>query len=320
MRVLRWKYCNLCKDMEKEDTLKIGNTSLIELTRLRQQTGALAHVFGKAEYENAGGSIKDRVALAIIQDAEEKGTLTKGGTIVEATSGNTGIGLALVAKQKGYRAIIFMPSTMSKERQDMIRKYGGEVVLTDGAKGMQGAVEQANAFVNNTPNCVLAGQFDNPVCVDAHYKTTAPEIDCAIQGQVDVIVAGVGTGGTLTGIGKYFKEKNPQTYVVAVEPSASPLLSKGVAGAHGIQGIGANFIPSILDRTIYDEVQTVTEEDALFWAKLMRKEENAFVGISSGAAVCVAMRLATRKEYAGKNVVVILPDSADRYLSVKNFL
>ena len=306
--------------MKRQEQLKIGNTSLIEFTRLQTETGALARVFGKAEYENAGGSIKDRVAQAIIQDAEEKGELKPGGTVVEATSGNTGIGLALVAKTKGYRAVIFMPSTMSKERQELIKSYGGVVVLTDGAKGMQGAVEEAQAFVDKTENSVLAGQFDNPVCVDAHYQTTAPEIYGALNGEVDILVAGVGTGGTLTGIGKYLKEKNPNIRVVAVEPYHSPLLSKGVAGKHGLQGIGANFIPSILDRTVYDEVQTVTEEEAFYWAKKLRQVENAFVGISAGASVCVAMRLAKQEENRGKNIVVILPDGGDRYLSVENFI
>ncbi len=300
-----------------DGVMRIGNTPLIEFTKIRD---AYAHIFGKAEYCNAGGSIKDRVALAIIEDAERAGTLKPHGTIVEATSGNTGIGLALVAKAKGYRAVIFMPSTMSKERQAFIQKYGGEVILTDGVKGMQGAVAEAEAYVKNTPNCVLAGQFVNPVCVTAHYQTTAPEIDIALQGKADILVAGVGTGGTLTGIGRYLKEKNPQARVVAVEPAHSPLLSKGYAGSHGLQGIGANFIPEILDRTVYDEVQTVAEEEAFYWAKYAREQENAFVGISSGASLCVAVRLAKCKENQGKNIVVILPDSGDRYLSVAGFM
>lgn len=299
---------------------RIGNTPLIEFTHVQEQENCFARIFGKAEYCNAGGSIKDRVAKAMIEDAEASGKLCTGGTVVEATSGNTGIGLALVAKAKGYRAVIFMPSTMSKERQDFIRKYGGEVVLTDGAKGMQGAVQKAEAYVNATPNCILAGQFVNPVCVTAHYQTTAPEIYETLNGKADILVAGVGTGGTLTGIGKYLKEKNPKAQVVAVEPASSPLLSKGYAGKHGLQGIGANFIPEILDTGIYDEVQTVTEEEALYWAKRVRVEENAFVGISAGASICVAVRIAKRKENVGKNIVVILPDGGDRYLSVPGFM
>ena len=304
--------------MEKQ--LKIGKTSLIECKTLYEKYRLQAHIFVKAEYENAGGSIKDRVAKAIIEDAEQKGLLKKGGCVVEATSGNTGIGLALVSKSKGYKAVIFMPSTMSKERQDLIASYGGEVRLTDGEKGMQGAVEEAQVFVRENDNCIFAGQFDNPVCVSAHYDSTAPEIVAALNGKTDIIVVAVGTGGTLTGISKYCKEKNPSTRVVAVEPSASPLLSKGYAGKHGIQGIGANFIPSILDRNAYDEVQTVTEEEAFSWAKVLRETEKINAGISSGASLCVAMRLAMQEENAGKNIVVILPDGADRYASVPNFL
>lgn len=298
----------------------IGNTPLIEFTKLKGEAEVYARVFGKAEYHNAGGSIKDRVAKAIIEDAERLGKLQKGGTVVEATSGNTGIGLALVAKAKGYRSVIFMPNTMSVERQELIKRYGGEVVLTDGTKGMQGAVAEAERFVQNTENCIMAGQFVNPVNVTAHYETTGPEIYMALDGAVDILVAGVGTGGTITGIGKFLKEKNPQTKVVAVEPTASPLLSKGYAGAHGLQGIGANFIPEILDRGVYDEVQTVSEAEAFYWARYAREKENAFIGISAGASLCVAVRLAKEKENAGKNIVVILPDGGDRYLSVKGFM
>lgn len=304
--------------MEKQ--LKIGNTSLIECKALYKQYGLKARIFAKAEYENAGGSIKDRVAKAIIEDAEERGVLQKGGCIVEATSGNTGIGLALVAKAKGYNAVIFMPSTMSKERQDFIASYGGEVRLTDGERGMQGALEEAKMFVMKNENCIFAGQFENPVCVKAHYQTTAPEIYTALNGKTDIVVIAVGTGGTLTGISRYCKENNPSVRVVAVEPFASPLLSKGYAGKHGIQGIGANFIPSILDREAYDEVQTVTDKEAFAWAKVLRETENIHAGISSGASVCVAVRLAMQEENKGKNIVVILPDGADRYASVPNFL
>ena len=299
---------------------KIGKTPLLEFTRIQQQESCFARIFGKAEYHNVGGSIKDRVALAIIEDAEKNRRLKTGGTVVEATSGNTGIGLALVAKAKGYRSVIFMPDTMSRERQELIKSYGGEVVLTDGKKGMQGAVEEAERFVENTSNCVLAGQFVNPVNVMAHYWGTAPEIFKALNGKVDILVAGVGTGGTISGIGKYLKEQNPQIKVVAVEPASSPLLSKGYAGAHGLQGIGANFVPKILDVTSYDEVQTVTEEEAFYWAKYARETENAFIGISAGASLCVAVRLAKQEENKNKNVVVILPDGGDRYLSVKNFI
>ena len=303
-----------------ETLQKIGNTPLLEFARIQEKENCKAQIFAKAEYYNAGGSIKDRVALAILEDAEQKGLLKAGGTVVEATSGNTGIGLALVAKAKGYRAVIFMPDTMSKERQSLIKSYGGEVVLTDGKKGMQYAVEEAERFVNATPNCVLAGQFTNPINPLAHYQTTAPEIYEALNGKVDILVAGVGTGGTLTGIGKYLKEKNPQTKVVAVEPTSSPMLSKGYAGAHGLQGIGANFIPATLDRTVYDEVQTVTEEEAFYWAKCARQTENAFIGISAGASLCVAVRLAKLEENKDKNIVVILPDGGDRYVSVKDFM
>ncbi len=303
----------------KKDVLTgIGNTPLLQFTNLDE--GLVARVYGKAEYANVGGSIKDRVALAMITDAERRGALRTGGIVVEATSGNTGIGLALVANAKGYRAVIFMPSTMSKERQDFIKQSGGEVVLTDGALGMQGAVQAAERFVSDTPNSFLAGQFDNPVNPQAHYESTAPEIYAQLKGKVDILVAGVGTGGTLTGIGRYLKEKNPQTRIVAVEPASSPLLSKGYARAHGLQGIGANFIPSILDKSVYDEVQTATEEEAFYWAKVARERENAFVGITAGASLCVAVKLAKRQENAGKNVVVILPDSGDRYVSVPHFM
>ena len=324
MRVHRRKYYGFYKDTAMEQEVQslqnIGNTPLIEFSKIEKEVEAFAKIFGKAEYHNAGGSIKDRVGKAIIEDAERLGKLQAGGTVVEATSGNTGIGLALVAKAKGYRSVIFMPDTMSVERQQLIKRYGGEVVLTDGKEGMQGAVAEAERFVKTTENCIMAGQFVNPVNAKAHYETTAPEIYTALQGKVDILVAGVGTGGTITGIGKFLKEKNPQTKVVAVEPASSPLLSKGYAGAHGLQGIGANFIPEILDTTVYDEVQTVTEEEAFLWAKTAREKEGAFIGISAGASLCVAVRLAKAKENAGKNIVVILPDGGDRYLSVKGFM
>ena len=291
----------------------IGNTTLQRLTALESAGHCVARVFAKVESENLGGSIKDRVAFAIIDDAEKSGRLQKGGVIIEATSGNTGIGLALAAKMRGYRAVIVMPDTMSIERREMIAAYGGEVVLTDGRKGMQAAVEKANELLKATPNSVLADQFNNPVCWQAHYDTTAPEIWAQTDGKVDIFVACVGTGGTLTGIGKYFKETNPACKVVAVEPSASPLLSQGIAGPHKIQGIGANFIPSVLDRSIYDEVLTVTDEDAFAMKSSLEESENLFVGISSGAAVAAALRLASRKENAGKTIVTVLPDHGNRY-------
>lgn len=294
----------------------IGNTPLVRLEKIERQFSLTAKLYAKAENFNAGGSIKDRVALAIVNDAERSGRLKKGGTVIEATSGNTGVGLALVAASRGYKAVIVMPETMTVERRKLISAYGAEIVLTDGNKGMQGAVEKAEELLKNTENAIIAGQFINPVCVTAHYESTAPEIYEALQGAVDIFTAGVGTGGTLTGVGKYLKEKDPQTRVVAVEPQSSPLLSAGRAGAHGIQGIGANFIPQILDRNIYDEVLTVSDKDAVETAKLIAREEGLFVGISAGANVFSAIRLAQRKENAGKTIITVLPDSGDRYLSV----
>ena len=294
----------------------IGNTPLVRLEKIERQFSLTAKLYAKAENFNAGGSIKDRVALAIVNEAERSGRLKKGGTVIEATSGNTGVGLALVAASRGYKAVIVMPETMPVERRKLISAYGAEIVLTDGSQGMQGAVEKAEELLKNTENAIIAGQFINPVCVTAHYESTAPEIYEALQGAVDIFTAGVGTGGTLTGVGKYLKEKDPQTRVVAVEPQSSPLLSAGRAGAHGIQGIGANFIPQILDRNIYDEVLTVSDKDAVETAKLIAREEGLFVGISAGANVFSAIRLAQRKENAGKTIVTVLPDSGDRYLSV----
>lgn len=291
----------------------VGNTSLKELTALAGAENCFARVFAKNESENLGGSIKDRVAFAILDDAEKCGRLKKGGTIIEATSGNTGIGLAVAAKLRGYKAVIVMPDTMSVERREMIASYGGEVVLTDGKKGMQAAVDKANELLAVTPNAILADQFNNPVCRQAHYDTTAPEIWAQTGGKADIFVACVGTGGTLTGVGRYLKEKNPNCQVVAVEPAASPLLSQGWAGAHRIQGIGANFVPAVLDRTVYDEVLTVTDEEAFAMKDRLLKEENLFVGISSGAAVVGALRLAKRPENKGKNIVTILPDHGNRY-------
>ena len=294
----------------------IGNTPLLRLEKIEKEFGAQAQIYAKAEFLSLGGSVKDRVAKAILDDAEKSGKLRKGGTVVEATSGNTGIGLALVATARGYKTVIVMPETMSVERQKLLRAYGAEVVLTAGSKGMQGAVEYAETLAKNTPNALLAGQFDNPANPQAHYDTTAPEIFRQTDGRVDIFVAGVGTGGTLTGVGRYLKERLPSVQIVAVEPQSSPLLSKGVAGAHGIQGIGANFIPSVLDRTIYDEVCTVSDSDAMDTARALGRLEGAFAGISSGAAVFAAITLAKKLENAGKRIVTILPDSGDRYLSV----
>ncbi|MBQ8343004.1 MAG: cysteine synthase A [Clostridia bacterium] len=295
----------------------IGNTSLKELTALVGAENCVARVFAKVESENLGGSIKDRVAFAIIDDAEKSGRLKKGGVIIEATSGNTGIGLALAAKLRGYQAVIVMPDSMSVERREMICSYGGEVVLTDGKKGMQAAVDKANDLLAKTPNAILADQFNNPVCWRAHYDTTAREIWAQTDKKADIFVACVGTGGTLTGVGKYLKEQNPACQVVAVEPASSPLLSQGRAGAHRIQGIGANFVPAVLDRTVYDEVLTVTDEEAFAMKERLLEEENLFVGISSGAAVVGALRLAKRPENAGKNIVTVLPDHGNRYARTK---
>jgi len=294
----------------------IGNTPLAELKNTEEKYGLTARIFAKLEKENEGGSIKDRVALAILEDAEKRGLLTAGGTVVEATSGNTGIGLALVCRARGYRAVIVMPDSMSVERQNMMKEYGAHLVLTDGKLGMQAAVEKAEEIVKNTPNSLLADQFNNPVCAKAHYDTTGVEIWQQTQGNVDIFVACIGTGGTLTGVARYLKEKNPNVKIVGVEPAASPLLTKGVAGAHKIQGIGANFIPTVLDRTVYDEILTVTDEDAFAFARGLKTDENLSVGISSGAALAAVIRLAKRAENEGKNIVTVFPDDGNRYTSV----
>lgn len=298
---------------------KIGNTPLVELKAIEKAFNLKAKLFAKVEYFNPTGSVKDRAAKAMIDEAEISGRLQKGGTVIEATSGNTGIGLAFVAAARGYKAIIVMPETMSIERQKLIRAYGAEVVLTDGAKGMQGAVEKAEEIFKNTPNSIIAGQFENPANAKAHYDTTGPEIYAQTDGKVDIFVAGVGTGGTLTGVGRYLKEQNGDIKIVAIEPASSPLLSKGYAGAHGLQGIGANFIPEILDRDIYDEILAATDEDSFDMARTLGEKEGLFVGISSGTAVWAAVEIAKRPENAGKNIVTLLPDSGDRYLSTKLF-
>ena len=291
----------------------VGNTPLVRLEKTDK--GLPARLFAKVEGVNPAGSIKDRVAFAIIEDAEKNGRLKAGGTVIEATSGNTGIGLAYACKERGYRAIIVMPDSMSIERRQLIASYGAEVVLTDGKLGMSGAVEKALELLRDTPNSILADQFNNPVCAEVHYRTTGAEIWAQTQGKVDIFVACVGTGGTLTGAGRYLKERNPNVKVVAVEPAKSPLLSQGWAGGHGIQGIGANFIPTVLDRTVYDEVVTVTDEGSVKTAVWLYEAEGLSVGISSGAAVAAAKKVAEKAENAGKTVVTILPDEGGRYAS-----
>ena len=297
----------------------IGNTPLVELTHIEKELGLKAKLIAKLELFNPAGSVKDRVALAMINDAEKRGVLSKESVIIEPTSGNTGIGLASVAAARGYKLIIVMPDTMSVERRQIMKAYGAQLVLSPGAKGMPGAIERANQLAASTPNSFIAGQFVNPANVMAHYTTTGPEIYSATDGKVDIFVAGVGTGGTITGTGKYLKEQNSKIKVVAVEPATSPVLSKGVKGPHGIQGIGAGFMPDILDTGIYDEIIPVKDEDAFTYGRLMGKKEGVLVGISSGAALAAAVELARREENAGKQIVVLMPDTGDRYLSTKLF-
>ena len=297
----------------------IGHTPLLELRRYGAKHGFQARVLAKLEYLNPAGSAKDRVGLSMILDAEERGLLKPGGVLIEPTSGNTGIGLACVAAARGYRLILTMPDTMSAERRAMLAAYGAELVLTPGAQGMQGAVDKAEELSRSLPGSFIPGQFANPANPAAHYRTTGPEIWEATEGQVDVFVASVGTGGTLSGTGRYLKEKNPALQVAAVEPDASPLLSGGQAGPHHIQGIGANFIPEALDRTIYDQVIRVKDEDAFTTGREIVRSEGILVGISSGAALWAAGELAKQPEYAGKTIVVVLPDSGDRYLSSPMF-
>lgn len=297
----------------------IGNTPLVELTHIEKELGLKAKLIAKLELFNPAGSVKDRVALAMINDAEKRGVLNKDSIIIEPTSGNTGIGLASVAAARGYKLIIVMPDSMSVERRQIMKAYGAQLVLSPGAKGMPGAIELANQLAASTPNSFIAGQFVNPANVMAHYTTTGPEIYSATDGKVDIFVAGVGTGGTITGTGKYLKEQNSNINVVAVEPAASPVLSKGVKGPHGIQGIGAGFVPDILDTGIYDEIIPVKDEDAFTYGRMMGKKEGVLVGISSGAALAAAVELARREENAGKQIVVLMPDTGDRYLSTKLF-
>ena len=297
----------------------IGGTPLLELTNLENKLGLKARVLAKLEYLNPAGSVKDRVGLAMIDDAEEKGILQPGATIIEPTSGNTGIGLALVAAARGYRAIIVMPDSMSMERRMLMSAYGAELVLTPGSEGMSGAIRKAEELAASIPGSFIPDQFNNPANAMAHYKTTGPEIWKDTGGEVDVFIAGVGTGGTITGTGRYLKEKKSDVKVIAVEPADSPLLSGGKAGPHGLQGIGANFVPGVLDTTVYDAVCPVTTEQAYEAARLLGRNEGVLVGISAGAALHTAIEYAKRMENAGKTIVVLLPDTGDRYLSTPMF-
>ncbi|MCR5640236.1 MAG: cysteine synthase A [Lachnospiraceae bacterium] len=298
----------------------LGNTPLLKADRYAKQAGVTqANIFAKLELFNPAGSAKDRVAYAMIVDAEERGVLKPGATIIEPTSGNTGIGIASVATARGYKAVLTLPDTMSVERRNLLKAYGAEIVLTEGAKGMKGAIEKAEEIQKNTPGSMILGQFDNPANAMAHEKTTGPEIWEQLDGKVDIFVAGVGTGGTITGVGHYLKKQNPDVKVVAVEPETSPVLSQGVSGPHKIQGIGANFVPSILDQKVYDEIITINNEDCFTEGKRFARSEGVIVGISSGAALKAAIILANRPENAGKNIVALLPDSGDRYLSTPLF-
>ena len=297
----------------------IGGTPLLELTRIQKELGLKARILAKLEYLNPAGSVKDRVAKAMIEDAERQGRLNAQSVIIEPTSGNTGIGLASVAAARGYRIIIVMPETMSVERRQLMKAYGAELVLTDGTKGMKGAIAEAERLEKETPGGIVMGQFVNPSNPKAHFETTGPEIYRDTDGKVDIFVAGVGTGGTLSGVGRYLKSKDPKVQIVAVEPADSPVLSKGEAGSHKIQGIGAGFVPDVLDTKIYSQVIGVENDDAFKYGRLVGKKEGILVGISSGAAVCAAVELAKREENAGKTIVALLPDTGDRYLSTELF-
>ena len=303
----------------KSATELIGNTPLVELTNFEKELGLEATVLAKLEYFNPAGSVKDRIAYAIIDEAEKSGKLLPGGTIIEPTSGNTGIGLASIAAAKGYKLIIVLPDTMSVERRNIIKAYGAELVLTEGSKGMKGAIAKAEELQKELPGSIIAGQFVNPANPKAHFEHTGPEIWEDTDGKVDVFVAGVGTGGTVTGVGEYLKSKNPDVKIVAVEPETSPVLSKGTAGAHKIQGIGAGFVPDVLNTKIYDEVFPVANEAAFEYGKKLARTEGVLVGISSGAALYAAAELAKRPENKGKNIVALLPDSGDKYYSTALF-
>lgn len=297
----------------------IGKTPLVELTNIEKKYDLKAKLLGKVEFFNPGGSVKDRVAKAMLDDAEEKGILIKDSVIIEPTSGNTGIGLALMSVARGYRCIIVMPDTMSMERRMLMKAYGAELVLSEGAKGMTGAIAKAEELAKEIPHSFIPGQFENPANAQAHYLTTGPEIYTDTDGNVDIFVAGVGTGGTLTGTGRYLKEQKPEVKVVAVEPQNSAVLSGKPAGPHGLQGIGAGFIPEVLDTSIYDEIVPVSNEDAFAMGKMIGRTEGILVGISAGAALFAAIELAKKEENAGKNIVVLLPDTGDRYLSTTLF-
>lgn len=306
-------------NIKKNAAELIGRTPLMELTHIEKEYDLKAKILAKLELFNVTGSIKDRIALAMIEDAEKKGLLKEGSVIIEPTSGNTGIGLASVGTSKGYKVIIVMPDSFSIERRKLIKAYGAEIVLSEGSKGMSGAIEKAEELLKQIPGSFIPSQFENPANPEAHYLTTGPEIWQDTDGQVDILVAGVGTGGTLSGTGRYLKEQNKDVKVIAVEPDASPLLSGGKAGPHAIQGIGANFIPNTLDRNIYDEVIRIKNDDAINTAASFSRKEGVLVGISAGAALHAAIELAKREENEGKNIVVIMPDSGDRYLSTKLF-
>lgn len=299
--------------------LLIGHTPLLELSNIEKEFGLEAKVLAKLEYFNPAGSVKDRVAKAMLDDAEKSGKIKPGATIIEPTSGNTGIGLASVGVARGYKVVIVMPETMSVERRQIIKAYGAEIVLTEGAKGMKGAIAKAEELQKSTPNSFIPGQFVNPANPKAHYESTGPEIWEDTDGKVDWFVAGVGTGGTVSGVGKYLKEKNANVKVAAVEPASSAVLSTGVAGPHKIQGIGAGFVPEVLDKTVYDEIIRVTNEDAFAYGRLVGRKEGVLVGISSGAALWAAIEIAKRPENKGKQIVVLLPDTGDRYLSTPLF-
>lgn len=297
----------------------VGSTPLLELKNIEKEYHLQCRLLAKLEGMNPAGSVKDRVALSMINDAEEKGLLPPGGTIIEPTSGNTGIGLCAIAASRGYKAIIVMPDSMSMERQLLMKAYGAELVLTEGKLGMRGAIEKAEQLHKEIPGSIIAGQFENPANPFAHVQTTGPEIWNDTDGDVDIFVAGIGTGGTITGTGRYLKQQKENLKIVAVEPASSPLLSKGLAGSHGLQGIGANFVPDVLDTKIYDEIQTVTEEEAYAAGRLLGRKEGILAGISAGAALHAAVEVAKRPESAGKTIVVLLPDTGERYLSTPMF-
>ena len=307
---------NICRSVDE----LMGNTPMLELRNIQKELALPARILAKLEYLNPAGSVKDRVAKAMIDDAERRGLLPPGGTIIEPTSGNTGIGLCAVAAARGYKAVIVMPDSMSAERIALMKAYGAEVVLTPGAEGMSGAIAAAEALSKTIRGSFIPGQFDNPANADAHYRGTGPEILRDTDGKVDIFVAGIGTGGTITGTGRYLKERSPQIQIVGVEPSRSPVLSGGAAGKHGLQGIGAGFVPGVLDTTVYDRIMPVTEEAAYAAARLLARKEGILCGISSGAALHAAIAVATRPENAGKTLVVLLPDTGERYLSTNLFV